>query len=132
MRLQVQGLIEFLAACRHRLPAIVCCMLTLWSGIDSQVIRLLQTSSGNLPAPFQNRSSSQEDDDDDDDYVLDLTEKPTPGRDQRKSIRPSLSGLFHFAPTESCLSLSDRRRRPSTMPVSEHEYHNGIGAYLLC
>jgi len=123
---------EFLAACRFRLPAILCCMLTLWSGIDSQAIRLLQASSGNTPAPFQNPSSSPEDGDDDDDYVLDQTEKPVIGRDLRKSMRPSSPSLFCFVPGKSCLLVSARWHRPPTPPVCEYEYHNGIGAYLLC
>jgi hypothetical protein len=120
----------FRAACRYRLPAILCCVLTLWTGIDSQVIYLLQTSSETPPAPFQNPSSSQEDDDDD--YVLDQTEKPAPGRDLRRSVRLSSPGLFCFAPAESCLSPYVHRRLSPATPVGEHEYHNGIGAYLLC
>src|SRR5262245_20677601 len=135
MTLRVHRSTRFLAACGYRLPGILCCILTLWSGIDSQVIRLLQTSSGSMPAPFQNPLSSQENNDDDDDYVLDLTEKPAPGRNLRNlpnGIRPSSPGLFCFAPANFCLSPSTRRRRPPMTPFCELECRNGIGAYLLC
>jgi hypothetical protein len=127
----LQGSMVYLPASRpRRLLALVCCMLTFWTGFDSQVIRLLQTTSGNPTAPLQNPSSSQEDDDDDD-YVLDQTEEPAAGRDLRRNVcsSPDLSCL---ATAKSSWSLScDRRRLPVT-PVWEHEYHNGIGAYLLC
>jgi hypothetical protein len=128
MTRQAFSLMTFLSAVRHcRLVAILCALLTLWAGFDSQV--LLLASSGSVCPASQTPSPGQEDSDDDDCF-LDLTGTPAPCRSMWRNARPpspmldrQIAVTKHFSPLQ--------RPMPTT-PICEHDFRNGIGAPLLC
>jgi hypothetical protein len=115
-----------------RLPSIVCCVLTLWAALDSQVLLHMQTSSENLSPISQNPSPGQ-DDNDDDDYVLELTGKPPPGWVSRRNVHTPAPGENSGKDIAKPFFLPPSYPQPlPTAPAREHEFRNGIGANLLC
>jgi hypothetical protein len=111
------------AARGRRLLALVCSVLALLAGVDSQV--LAQASPGRL---FHGSAPSPEDTDDE---LCDLTAVMAAPRPARRTARPPAPTPHRIVP-RPCFALFAAPRPLPAAPVAEQDGRNGIGAPLLC
>src|SRR5438093_8643591 len=116
------------SACHSRWLGFACCLLTLLSGVDSNL--LMPVSSGSL-APVSQGTPSQEGTNDDEmlnlsgsTVGLKASRKKTPFRSVVLSLKVAIQTPRSVLSAHRVLFLAT--------PVCEHQYRNGIGAPLLC